>query len=308
MARRPRIQIPGALQHVYNRGNYRSPIFETPNAARAFEACLFEACERFELLLRAYALMLNHFHLLLETPRANLIKAMHWLDSTFATRFNRFRNERGHVFQGRYGCVLVEPGRHLLRTVNYIHLNPVKAKVVTAAELPGYRWSSYWHFRRPDRPKFLVCDDWLAELDGLHDTPEGWRSYQDYLVMVSENDAEQKSQAFDRMCKGWAFGTEEWRKEIIREHADQFVDIPLFGTELKELREGQALLALEKLLAAAGKTRADARRESRNVEWKLKIAAELRRTTEATNAWIGRELHMGAPSTVSTYLSRRGIK
>ncbi len=101
MARRPRIQFAGALYHIINRGNYRRDIFETEGAAQAFEKCLFEACEKSGWRLHAYVIMRNHFHLAVETPQGNLVKGMHWLQGTFATRFNRFRSEQGYLFQRR---------------------------------------------------------------------------------------------------------------------------------------------------------------------------------------------------------------
>ena len=102
MARRMRIQFEGAIYHVINRGNYRRDVFETPATAKAFELTLDQTCERYRWRLHAYVIMRNHYHLALETPHANLVEGMHWLQSTLATRFNRLRSERGHLFQGRY--------------------------------------------------------------------------------------------------------------------------------------------------------------------------------------------------------------
>jgi REP element-mobilizing transposase RayT len=103
-----RIQYPGALYHVINRGNYRRDIFESIGAAQAFEQAMAEVCLRYRWRLHAYAIMRNHFHFALETPRPNLVQGMHWLQGAFASRFNRFRRERGHLFQGRYDALVVE--------------------------------------------------------------------------------------------------------------------------------------------------------------------------------------------------------
>src|SRR5688572_29387563 len=108
MARRLRIQYKDALYHVLNRGNYRRNLFSCRGAARAFVAVLGEACERHHWQLHAYSVMRNHYHLALETPQPNLVEGMHWLQSTFGTRFNRYRAEHGHLFQGRYQALLVE--------------------------------------------------------------------------------------------------------------------------------------------------------------------------------------------------------
>src|SRR5690606_35654573 len=88
-------------------------------------------------------IMSNHYHLAVETPEPNLVAGMTWLQGTFATRFNRFRGESGHVFQGRYKAILVEPGRTVLGLVNYIHLNPVRARLCEVEGLNTYGLSSY---------------------------------------------------------------------------------------------------------------------------------------------------------------------
>ena len=101
MARKLRIEFPRALYHVINRGNYRRDVFASEGAADAFVEALAECVARNQWKLYAYVVMRNHFHLVIETSEANLSLGMHWLLSTIATRFNRFRNERGHLFQGR---------------------------------------------------------------------------------------------------------------------------------------------------------------------------------------------------------------
>ena len=120
MARKLRLEFPGACYHVINRGNYRSDIFRTTGAKAAFEGCLFEACAKSGWILHAFVLMRNHFHLALETPEGNLVAGMQWLQATFANRFNQRRGERGHLFQGRYKALLVEEGGPLGQVGHYI--------------------------------------------------------------------------------------------------------------------------------------------------------------------------------------------
>lgn len=95
--------------------------------------------------------MANHFHLAIETPEGNLVAGMQWLQSTFANRFNRFRDVRGHLFQGRYKCLLVEPGEALGRVCHYLHLNPARAGVVSLEQWKSYRYSSGWYLCHPSR-------------------------------------------------------------------------------------------------------------------------------------------------------------
>ena len=132
MARKLRLEYPGAIYHVINRGNYRADVFRTEGAKAAFEACLFEACAKSGWVLHAFVVMCNHYHLALETPEGNLVTGMQWLQATFANRFNRLRGERGHLFQGRYKSLLVETGAALGQVCDYIHLNPVRAGAVPA--------------------------------------------------------------------------------------------------------------------------------------------------------------------------------
>lgn len=105
--------------------------------------------------------MPNHYHLALETTAANLMEGMHWLQGTFATRFNRFRSERGHVFQGQYHSPLLEDSAILATVMHYIHLNPLRARLVPTADVARFRWSSL-------RPQFylLLFDVFVRKSDG----------------------------------------------------------------------------------------------------------------------------------------------
>ncbi len=114
MARKRRLESSDGLYHVINRGNYRADIFETEGAKKSFVKALEEACGKFDWELSAYCLMSNHYHLCLGTPLGNLSVGMRWLQATFAMRFNKYRKERGHLFQGRFKSLLVEPGQHWL--------------------------------------------------------------------------------------------------------------------------------------------------------------------------------------------------
>ena len=102
MPRSLRIEYPGAVYHVLNRGNYRDAVFREVASKDLFVDTLAKTCERTGWVLHAFSLLDNHYHLCLETPDANLSVGMQWLQSTFANHFNRFVGERGHVFQGRY--------------------------------------------------------------------------------------------------------------------------------------------------------------------------------------------------------------
>src|SRR5438270_8024873 len=145
MARKVRVQYPGAVYHVMSRGNRRERIVRTDADRQLFLITLGEACQKAGFQVHAFCLMGNHFHLVLETPQANLVAGMKWLLSTYTSRFNRRHKLSGHLFSGRYKALIVDgSGNGYLKTVcDYVHLNPVRANLLTAKqELSAYPWNS----------------------------------------------------------------------------------------------------------------------------------------------------------------------
>ncbi len=303
MARRLRIQYPGALYHVINRGNYRSAIFATSGAARSFAATLGEACTRHGWRVHAYVVMRNHFHVALETPAPNLTEGMHWLQGTFATRFNRLRAERGHLFQGRYQAILVENAGALLRVVNYIHLNPVRARLVTAAQLSAYPRSSLAQFTTGSRPAWLAADSILGQL-GLKDTRAGWTRYLDHLTELAGDKIAQERQAFSEMARGWAIGTPSWKRALARDHSQRAIEAGFAAAEIRDFKDARWHSMLEAELRRHGKSIAEVKQERKNISWKLAIAARLRRDGGAPHRWITGALNMGTVGSLRVALCR----
>ena len=130
----------GALYHVTSRGNAREAIFLDDADRWRFLDTLGEVIERHRWVCHAYCLMTNHYHLLVETPEANLSRGMRHLNGCYTQRFNRRHGRVGHVLQGRYAAILIEREGHCLEVSRYVVLNPVRAGLVEAAE--RYRWSS----------------------------------------------------------------------------------------------------------------------------------------------------------------------
>ncbi len=293
-------EFEGAIYHIINRGNYRQDIFKSAGASQAFLDCLYAGAEKSHWVLHAYCLMSNHFHLALETPKANLVVGMQWLQSTFANRFNRFRNERGHVFQGRYHALLVEPGAGLAALVNYIHLNPVRAGIVSADALRDYRWSSYpLLFKKKKRPAFCQFESWLSESGGLKDTPAGHKSYEQYLLWLAVNDHAQKELQFSKMCKGWVFGSKSFKKQLVKQF-DGFskYKIPR-AIEYCEINNLTAELLLDDCLKRLAKGPQEITRDKKSAPWKIAIAMILKRKSNASNSWISKQLNMGHPKNIS---------
>lgn len=303
MPRKQRIEYPEATYHVISRGNYRKELFLKASTGEAFERCLFEAVERCGWKLHAYVIMSNHYHLALETPEPNLVEGMKWLQSTFATRFNRLRNERGHVFQGRYKAVLIGSGRPLLGLVDYVHLNPVRAGICPLSALKGYALSSYpKYFKRKVRDG-LCRGDFLSIL-GEPDSPAGMRRYAEHLELREEADPERREELAKRYCRGWFIGEKEEKKALEKDLREKHPDVVWEGSELKELNEAMWEGLVEKAIAAAGKTEADLQADRKGAPWKAKIARELRIRTTARNPWIAERLNMGHPSRVTNLIRK----
>ncbi|HOW51443.1 MAG TPA: transposase [bacterium] len=144
MARPLRLAYENALYHVINRGHRREAIFTDDKDREEFLGRLAVAQVRFNLVVHGYCLMDNHYHLLVGTPDANLSRAMHTLNSSYASWYRARHQLVGSLFQGRFKAVLVERERYLATVSAYIHLNPVRAGLVSD---PGdWRWSSMAHY------------------------------------------------------------------------------------------------------------------------------------------------------------------
>ncbi len=141
MSRPLRIEFPGAWYHVMNRGRRSEPIFNKPGDYQIFLDLLKQSRELWNIKVAAYCLMTNHYHLLIQTPDANISRAMRHINGIYTQRFNRKHGFDGPVFRGRFKSVLVSDDSHLLELIRYIHKNPVKASIVK--EMAEYKWSSY---------------------------------------------------------------------------------------------------------------------------------------------------------------------
>ena len=130
MARPLRIQFPGAVYHVTNHGNERKNIFQDDADRNAFLKILSESLDTYGIILHSFVLMNNHWHLLVQTPLANLSEFMHHFNITYTSHFNRRHHRVGHLYQGRYRGFLVEEDTYLSMVSRYIHINPVKTAIM----------------------------------------------------------------------------------------------------------------------------------------------------------------------------------
>lgn len=290
----------GGLYHVLNRGNYRSAIFRSDKTKAAFLKCLGEACEKTGWLIHAWCVMSNHYHLAIETPEANLVDGMRWLQGTFSTRFNRLRRTQGHLFQGRYKSLFVEPGGGLGALCHYIHLNPVRVRLCTVDQLKHWRWSSAsWLFEPKQRPGWYRAEDALEWAGGLRDTPAGRRKYRGYLQWLSEDEPQQKALRFESMSRGWVIGTKGFRKELIKENRKMAALRELGDDEAAGAREAAWRETMQEMLGKLGRNRRDLRRDGKFADWKVAVAAAMKQRSTVTNRWLSENLAMGSLHEVS---------
>jgi len=164
MARALRIEFPGAFYHVYSRGLERREIFRDPRDYEKFLKILGEVHQRTSFICHAFCLMPNHDHLYLETPQGNLSKVMQEANGRYTQYYNRRYKRVGPLFQGRYKAKLIDQDTYGLQLSRYIHLNPVKAKMVKGPE--AWKWSSYGAFMGEKKREAFLEIDWLLKQIG----------------------------------------------------------------------------------------------------------------------------------------------
>ena len=141
MSRSLRIEYPNAFYHVMNRGAGRQAVYLIDDDYEMFLEAVKESSKFFGIRIVAYCLMPNHYHLLLQTPKANLSRAMRHLNGVYTQRFNRYHKTDGPLFRGRYKAILVQEDEYLTHLIRYIHLNPVQANLTE--DLLKYPWTSH---------------------------------------------------------------------------------------------------------------------------------------------------------------------
>ena len=305
MARKVRVQYPGAIYHVMNRGDHRERIFITDTDQQLFLGTLEEACEKTDWQVHAFCLMSNHFHLVVETPNANLVEGMKWLLGVYTARFNHRHKLFGHLFSGRFKALIVDgSGTGYLKTVcDYVHLNPVRAGLLAPEQpLQDYRWSSYPLYLRAgtSRPAWLRVDRLLGEWDIAWDNPGADRQFSSVMEARRHGELDQE---FKPVRHGWCIGSQEFRLEMLRYFEEQRGRWH-GGPELRESAQAKA----ERLIAAAlsnmgaGEQQLKAWRKGH--PFKMQLAAKLRAETTMSLTWIAERLNAGTRSHLAVLLSR----
>jgi REP element-mobilizing transposase RayT len=310
MARPLRIEYPGAAYHVIARGNQGRPIFEDDKDRERFLETLGEACGKTGWRIHAWVLMGNHYHLLIETPEANLVTGMKWLQGTYTQRYNGRHKVFGHLFQGRYKAVPVEAANAgYLETVStYIHLNPARAGLIQIGKekLKSYRWSSY--------PLYLSLPGkspvWLERrqvMGALRLKPEDRRGYEACLEgraleLGLNQERMELEQQWKALRRGWYVGGEGFAGKL-RNRIERLVSgcrrESHSGRDKREHGEQAAEQLLERGMATLGLTAADLALLRKGSAEKAALAGWLRERTTVSLRWVSQRLEMGHYSNAS---------
>jgi REP element-mobilizing transposase RayT len=307
MARKLRVEYPGAIYHVMNRGDRREEMFRDDEDRQRFLATLGETCAKTGWQVHALCLMPNHFHLVVETPQPNLVVGMKWFLGTYTARFNRRHKVFGHLFSGRYKALVVDgSGSGYLRTVcDYVHLNPARARLLKPEQaLREYRWSSWPEYLKSPgkRWSWLRVERLLGEYRIPQDSAAGRRRLEEAL---EERRGAEEGEAYKPIRRGWFFGEDKLKQELlaqVSEKAGRFH----YGEELRESAEAKAEEIVREELGRRGWAEETLAERRKGDPAKVNIAQRLRRETTVKLAWIAARLQMGTKTHLAHLLYWQG--
>jgi putative transposase len=215
MSRPLRIEYPGAWYHVMNRVRRGERIFEEKTDYKAFIELLKESAEIWNLTIAAYCLMPTHYHLLIQTPDANISRAMRHINGVYTQRFNRTHRCDGQLFRGRYRAILVEADSFLLQLLRYIHRNPYRAGLVERVD--SYPWSSHKGYLSNDAKWNWLKRTTILSMLSEHENQQR----KAYRQFISQKDSEELTEVFRGKRLPSILGTEafsEWVRDTFFSH------------------------------------------------------------------------------------------
>ena len=317
MARQLRFQYPGAVDHGMARGDGGKQLFLGKEDHESFRHWLEQVCGSHGWRIHAWVLMGNHFHLLLETPEANLAAGMRVLLGAFSQAWNHRHQRRGHVFQGRYKAVPVAGERaadaHYFKVVaDYIHLNPARAKLAGggSGRLAAYPWSSLRHYAKGDPPPWLELTRVLDAFHLSHDR-RGRQAYVDWLEARAANDGGNvDDESMRALRRGWYLGEEGFKDKLLGMLEKARAKIRKRGNHSGGAVAAHNEAAAERIVCwLGGRTGmpvaiAELALLKKNDPGKVTCAALVRRRTAVPNEWLAVRLAMGHASYVSALVNR----
>ncbi|MGW8389669.1 REP-associated tyrosine transposase [Pseudoduganella sp. HUAS MS19] len=180
MSRPSRIQFQGALYHVTSRGNRRANIFLDHRDFLIWLDILAQVVKKHHIKIHGYCLMPNHFHIIIQTPEANLSQAMQMLNARYCQHFNKRHGTSGHVIQGRFHSILIEFNLQLLAVSRYVSLNPVRARLV--ANPSDWPWSNHRYFLTPESAPEWLETDWILGQFAQKGIASNKSKYEDFVL------------------------------------------------------------------------------------------------------------------------------
>ena len=316
MPRQPRIEYAGALYHVLSRGDRREAICGDDTDRQMFLDALGQVCGRTGWRVHAYVLMSNHYHLLLETPEANLVAGMKWFQGTYTQRFNRRHRQCGHVLQGRYKALVIESGEgHYFSAVSaYIHLNPARAGLfdLGRGRLEDYPWSSYPGYLKAGRRQgWLRVTEVLTD-HGLRDDRRGRLGYRRFMDEQVASIASSKKRGgneadptWSRIRRGWCLGSESFVESLL----DRGEEIrsgrkvgSLGGEAIGEHDEREAECLCDEAMGRLGLSWEGMRGLRKGAAEKRVLVWCVRKRTMVSNGWLSAHLHCGHPANIPGYI------
>lgn len=306
MPRKLRVEYPGAIYHVMSRANGKGNIYETDVDRQDFIKTLAEACDKTGFQVHAYCLMRNHFHLVVETPNGNLVAGMRWLLSAYTLRFNPRHRRFGHVFSGRYKALVVDgSGTSYLKTVcDYVHLNPVRAKLLQPGQrLLEYPWSSFGGYLAAPahRPAWLRVDRLLAEHGLRGDTVAGRQEFEQRMEW--RRAAEAVPAEWQAIRRGWCLGSAQFKADLLQRLEGKLGEYHA-GELKRENAEAKGERIVQEEIKRLGWRHSDLSQRPKSDPGKLAIAARLRRETILTLPWIAARLQAGTWKSLNAKLHR----
>jgi putative transposase len=184
MSRPLRIEYPDAWYHVMNRGRRGEDIFSDEQDYVMFMELLKETSEMWNIRIAAFCLMPNHYHMLVQTPEANISRSMRHLNGVYTQRYNRRHKSDGQLFRGRYKSILIDTDSYLLQAVRYIHRNALQSGL--AKKIDAYKWSSHKGYISIARKWDWLHKNYIFSL--LSKNRKDWLSYYRKWVSVEEKD------------------------------------------------------------------------------------------------------------------------
>ena len=302
VARRLRIQFENAIYHVMARGNLRQNIVADDFDREALVARLGGDVVRFRWRLLSFVVMTNHLHLFVQTPEPNLAQGMQSLLSGYANRQMKRRGQPGHLFQGRYRCQLVEDESYFCEISRYLHLNPVRAGLVTHPR--DYFWSSYPGYEDPRKQwPFVAENDLLSSWQGRFggDADSLRRHYVDFVAAGARVEEAGPPALWKAAKQGWIIGSDAFVKRMrdrMRAEASTSARLSPEARTLDRALELNVVLEAVKAHYRVGDEELSRRRRGEETQVRAAAAWFARRYTTASRAILADRLGLSRPESV----------